>query len=179
MLCYVMSAERVVADSNPGRTNTQSRKNNWGECAALVVTSRGRTVLDSWKSLEKFLKIAQTWKKSGKMVKWRVLYKWNLFRFGQILLNLACAFSVHHEKSFVPESFKVSIDHVIDYLESGKRQYCSVKKSVRDWSKSIGGRGPEHLEIWLIKNTWPTPSLRHKNDWTTPKARLEIAWPTP
>ena len=37
----------------------------------------------------------------------------------------------------------------------------------------------EHLEMWLIKNTWPTPSLRHKNDWPTPKARLEVAWPTP
>ena len=26
---------------------------------------------------------------------------------------------------------------------------------VRDWSKSIGGGGvgPEHLEMWLIKNT--------------------------
>ena len=42
-----------------------------------------------------------------------------------------------------------------------------------------GGGGPEHLEMWLIKKTWPTPSLRHKNDWPTPKARLEIAWPTP
>ena len=49
---------------------------------------------------------------------------------------------------------------------------------IRDWSKSIGW-GPEHLEMWLIKNTWLTPSLRHKNDWPTPKARLEIAWPTP
>ena len=37
-------------------------------------------------------------------------------------------------------------------------------KPVRDWSKSIGGGGPEHLEMWLIKNTRPTPSLRHKND---------------
>ena len=27
-----------------------------------------------------------------------------------------------------------------------------------------GGGGPEHFEMWLIKNTWPTPSLRHKND---------------
>ena len=47
---------------------------------------------------------------------------------------------------------------------------------LRDWSKSIGGGGgrPEHLEMWLIKNTWPTPSLRHKNDLPTPKARLEI-----
>ena len=42
-----------------------------------------------------------------------------------------------------------------------------------------GGGGPEHLERWLIKNTWPTSSLRHKNDWPTPKARLEIVWPTP
>ena len=24
---------------------------------------------------------------------------------------------------------------------------------LRDWSKSIGGGGPEHLEMWLIKNT--------------------------
>ena len=24
---------------------------------------------------------------------------------------------------------------------------------IRDWSKSIGGGGPEHLEMWLIKNT--------------------------
>ena len=46
--------------------------------------------------------------------------------------------------------------HVISYLFN-----------FRDWSKSIGGGGgggPEHLEMWLIKNTWPTPSLRHKND---------------
>ena len=42
-----------------------------------------------------------------------------------------------------------------------------------------GWSGPEHLEMWLIKNTWPTPSLLHKNDWPTPKARLEIPWPTP
>ena len=71
------------------------------------------------------------------MVKCRVLYKWNLFRFGQILLNLACTFSAHHEKSFVPESFKVSIDHVFDYIESGKGKYCFGKKS---------GNG---LEFWI------------------------------
>ena len=27
-----------------------------------------------------------------------------------------------------------------------------------------GGGGPEDLKMWLIKNTWPTPSLLHKND---------------
>ena len=40
----------------------------------------------------------------------------------------------------------------------------------RDWSKSIGVGGGgggwvgglEHLEMWLIKNTWPSPSLRPK-----------------
>ena len=37
-----------------------------------------------------------------------------------------------------------------------------------------GGGGTEHLEIWLIKTTWSTPSLRHKNDLTTYTARLEI-----
>ena len=41
--------------------------------------------------------------------------------------------------------------------------------------KKVWGGGAEYLEMWLIKNTWLTPSLRHKNDWP----RLEIAWPTP
>ena len=40
-------------------------------------------------------------------------------------------------------------------------------------------RGTEHLEMWLIKNTWPTPSLQQKNDWPTPEARLQNKWPTP
>ena len=35
-------------------------------------------------------------------------------------------------------------------------------KKVEVW----GGVGPEHLEMWLRKNTWPTPSLRNKNDMT-------------
>ena len=53
------------------------------------------------------------------------------------------------------------------------------KGLVKKYRGGGGGGGPEHLEMWSIKNTWPTPSLRHKNDWPTPKARLEIAWPTP
>ena len=43
-----------------------------------------------------------------------------------------------------------------------------TRKSVWEASESMWGRGegdwPEHLEMWLIKNTGPTPSLRHKND---------------
>ena len=49
-----------------------------------------------------------------------------------------------------------------------KDKAIHIRFSLRDWSKSMGGGGrgcgPEHLEIWLIKNTWLTPSLRHKND---------------
>ena len=33
------SAERELASSNPGRTNTQGLKNNWGESAVFVMTS--------------------------------------------------------------------------------------------------------------------------------------------
>ena len=53
--------------------------------------------------------------------------------------------------------------------------------TIRDWSKSMvgggggGGDKPDHLEMWLIKNLWPTPSLQYKNDSPTPKARLDIA----
>ena len=74
------------------------------------------------------------------------------------------------------------IGFLIDKIFRVLTEICNFKMAViRDWSKSVrgGGGGPEHLEMWLIKNTWPTPSLRHKNDWPTPKARLEITWPTP
>ena len=35
---------------------------------------------------------------------------------------------------------------------------CCIKGLV----KKYRGGGPEHLEMWLIKNTWPTPSLQKK-----------------
>ena len=38
------------------------------------------------------------------------------------------------------------------------------------WAGAFG-----NVVEWLIKNTWPTPLLRHKNERPTPKARLEIA----
>ena len=30
-----------------------------------------------------------------------------------------------------------------------------ILQTIRDWSKSMGGRGggPEHLEMWWVKNT--------------------------
>ena len=102
--------------------------------------SRVRT--ESW-VLEKVLKFAdreKVWKteiKFGKMVKslgfffpklQQVLYKWIFCRFGQILSNLARMFAAHREKDFVPTFSKVSTDHLVDNLESEKRNYCFAKK---------------------------------------------------
>ena len=35
-----------------------------------------------------------------------------------------------------------------------------LKRTLRDWSKSIEGGGWEHLEMWWIKTTCPIPALR-------------------
>ena len=45
----------------------------------------------------------------------QVLYESHFFCFDQILLNLAhtSTFAAHHEKSFVPAFFKVSVDHLL------------------------------------------------------------------
>ena len=48
-------------------------------------------------------------------------------------------FAAHHEKSFVP-FFKVSIDHLFDDLELGKRNYCFEKRSGKS------------LEFWIQKS---------------------------
>ena len=50
-----------------------------------------------------------------------------VFFFFQILFNLARTFALHHEKSFVPALFRVSIDRLFDDLQSGKRNYCFGK----------------------------------------------------
>ena len=69
-----------------------------------------------------------------------MLYKSKFFCFGQILFNVARTFAVHHEKTFVPAFFKVSIDHVFDILESEKRNYC--------FGKQCG----KSLELWIQKS---------------------------
>ena len=91
---------------------------------------------ESW-ILEKVSKFTQqfskpgvevkTWK-NGKSLKlcWKlqqVLHKWNFFRFGQILFNLAWMSG----KKLYPVFFKVSIDHLFDNLESEKVNYCFGK----------------------------------------------------
>ena len=54
--------------------------------------------------------------------------------------------------------------HLVDFLAKVANFFFSnayvtllsttgKNKLLRDWSKSIGGGGPEHWEIWLIKNT--------------------------
>ena len=59
-------------------------------------------------------------------------------------------FAAHHEKSFVPASFKVSIDQLFDNLESGKRNYCFGKmswKSLEFWIKNPYGPCLENSAI--------------------------------
>ena len=94
-----------------------------------VCTARYR-VLNFWK----VLKFDQQFSRPGKSLDNRdkVLeksYKWIFFCFGHILFNLARMFAAHHEKSFVPAFFKVSIDQLFHNLESGKRNYCFGKMS--------------------------------------------------
>ena len=69
-----------------------------------------------------------------------MLYKWTSFCAGQILFNLACSFVAHHEKSFVPSFFFISIDQLFDNLESVKRRYCfgkSLEKVLNFGSKNL------------------------------------------
>ena len=61
----------------------------------------------------------------------------SIFFVGQILFNLARMFAAHYE-SFVPAFFKVSIDHLFDILESGKKSLF--------WKKSQG-----KVEFWIQK----------------------------
>ena len=68
----------------------------------------------------------------------QVLYKWNIFRFGQILFNLAHLFAAHREQSFAPTFFKVSIDHLFDNLESGNEVLFWKKV----WKKSCSLNEP-------------------------------------
>ena len=42
-------------------------------------------------------------------------------------------FAARHEKDFVPTFSEASIDHLVDNLESEKRNYCFAKKV---WDKS-------------------------------------------
>ena len=85
----------------------------------------------------------------------QVLYKWNVFCFGQILFNLVRTFEVHREKAFNCPCFsKVNIDHLLsifDNVESGKRNYCFGKKG---WNKS-----------WILdpkRSTNPVTSFKYK-----------------
>ena len=50
------------------------------------------------------------------------------FCFGQILFKLAHMFPAHHEKKLCCCVFKVSVDHLFDNLESGKKNYCFGKR---------------------------------------------------
>ena len=54
---------------------------------------------------------------------------------------------------------KVKQANLLNYImytnkwKNGQLKNFFKKLLIRDWSKSIGGGGPEHLEMWLVKNT--------------------------
>ena len=83
----------------------------------------------------------------------QVLYKWNVFCFGQILFNLVRTFAVHRKKRFVPAFLRsILITYYVDNLESGKRNYCFGKKV---WNKS-----------WILhpkSSTNPVTSFKYKH----------------
>ena len=60
-----------------------------------------------------------------------------LFRFGQILFNLARLFATHHENSFAPA---FSIDHLFGNLVSENRNFC------------FGIKSGKSLEFWVPKS---------------------------
>ena len=60
---------------------------------------------------------------------------------------------VMQRKNIKHKSIALLISSMLKEKQSSMGQHFS--KMLRDWSKSIrgGGGGPEHLEMWLIKNT--------------------------
>ena len=56
------------------------------------------------------------------------------------MFSLARTFAVHQEKSLVTAFLKVSIDHLFDNLESGKRNYWFEKKSSLKKVLNLGPR---------------------------------------
>ena len=94
------------------------------------------------------LKFAQQFSRPGKNIG-KVLrvffesYKRNFFCAGQILFNLICTFAAHHGNAFFFLHFlKVSICHLFDNLEYGKRNYC--------FGKSL----EKGLAFWIQKSVW-------------------------
>ena len=75
------------------------------------------------------------------------------FGSGQILFNLTHMPAEHHEKSVVPAFLKVSIDHLFDNLESGKKKIIVLGKSL----EKVLDFGSRHLyKPWdiRIKKRW-------------------------
>ena len=58
-----------------------------------------------------------------------MLYKWNVFSFGQIFYSILPVRLQRITKNFVPEFFKVSIDHLFDKKLLGKK--TTTKKLIK------------------------------------------------
>ena len=79
--------------------------------------------------------------------------KLNLLLKFFFLLVKSYSIAAHHEKSFVPASFKGFYWSHFDNLESGKRKYCSGKKSGKS------------LEFRIQKSVRTLTSAHHTDMW--------------
>ena len=103
--------------------------------------------MNSLESLEICPAIFQNWKKSGRMVNKSLEFfqSYNKYfihvgEFCFVFLNVHVCLHCVVKKSFVPACFKVSIDHLFDNPESGKRNHSFEKKSGKS------------LEFWIQKS---------------------------
>ena len=116
--------------------------------SSLPANASYRVRTKSW-ILEKVLKFCRQFSRPGKTLKMEIksekMLKSFEFFFVDVFFKATSAlqvnffvfiksysirayFAAHHGKSFVPAFFKVSIDHLFNKLESGKRNYCFGKK---------------------------------------------------
>ena len=115
--------------------------------SSLPANASYRVRTKSW-ILEKVLKFSRQFSRPGKSLKMvikseKMLKSFEFFLFvffkatSALQVNffvfiksysIRAYFAAHHGKSFVPAFFKVSIDHLFNKLESGKRNYCFGKK---------------------------------------------------
>ena len=86
---------------------------------------------------EKVWKIGVSLDKMVKRLYDQVLHRWNVF----VLVKIQSRLHVMYKALFLC-FFKVSVDHLFDNLESGKKNYC-FGKSLEFWIKNL-------YEPWLV-----------------------------
>ena len=151
-----------------GKPNQKSiQPSHWDCCLIGSVIKHNRTGTFQWVWLpnsNKLIKLNQRKKFDFVLHKDKML---------PVLIESERSPSRINAKQFDDKNISINAE-----LANQKSYRYSDWKSIKShFVKTFGGT--EHLEMWLIKNTWPTPSLQQKNDWPTPEARLQNKRPTP